>query len=692
MSVALTSDSFDRADGALDTSTTDVFDGGSALTWADTSSPARWAILSNLARSTTESAVTVDVGQAAMRVTATLTQAPDSLTYLGIVAAADTSGTPAWYAALAFRLQWTLPYTLRLVRLQDGDEDILYTTVPRNHTVGWGSVIGLNVNGARVSLLLDGETIYTYTDGSPLVGTEAGMLRTVDGDAFGRLNDFRVDVPGAYLTSTVGTDATIRGSIGAQIVSAVVVTTSVAAVAYGQLVTTAEATTTIAGTQPPRTFALAGVRRGPIAYGPTVATSTAPNALDVASFRAPDLVTSVVNLDRSFARRWQDQLNEPGSGSIELLNADADLSSIADGDIVRFTLYGWAAFAMIVREREQTTIAEGEESAQRTKLSGPGHLATLDTALVYPSRGVASLPIEEDRVFSWAAPDFDDSAWDTATALIQQGGVGAYWENLPADWPDPEAWWIWANVPNALEWAPAGSCYFRTTFTVPADGISKLAYLATFDAKGELYVDGQLIASGDYGVEPDVNIYSGVIDMSAGDHTVAIWCENDIDPEGDQIHNPGGVLFTGYGADAAGQWVSKVPIVHTDSTWRILAYPPAPPGMTVGEILRHVIAEAQARGALAGVTLAFDDDVDSDGDAWPVLAEVSTKVGTDVLTFVRELTASYVDVWMSPASYRLYAWLQDGRGEVRAISYHAPTDPDDPTSGNLTTLTHRRAR
>ncbi len=150
--------------------------------------------------------------------------------------------------------------------------------------------------------------------------------------------------------------------------------------------------------------------------------------------------------------------------------------------------------------------------------------------------------------------------------------------------------------------------------------------------------------------------------------------------------NPGGVLVAIYVQDE----VPSDLIVHTNHAWRVVAYPDEPPGMSVGEVIRHVKREASRRGndLVDNLTLKFTDKVDSAGRPWPIVADIASKVGTDYLTFLLELTAKYADIWMAPGTLDLYAWIKGERAKVRAVTLHAPTDPDDPLSGNLYELSH----
>jgi hypothetical protein len=53
------------------------------------------------------------------------------------------------------------------------------------------------------------------------------------------------------------------------------------------------------------------------------------------------------------------------------------------------------------------------------------------------------------------------------------------------------------------------------------------------------------------------------------------------------------------------------------------------------------------------------------------------------------MSATYIDFWMKPGTTTLYAWNKGGRGIVRSTSFHTPTDPNDPSTGNLIALTQK---
>lgn len=450
-----------------------------------------------------------------------------------------------------------------------------------------------------------------------------------------------------------------------------------------------------------QTIVAAPAVRGPVAFGPHQAeiagTVHPPLAAYVVTRTDPAGV--VVELDQSFTKTLYDQLNEPGSASIKLFNDDPDLALIGDSDMVRLSIHGQAALTMLVQDIERISVARGEEAEQVTTIGGPGHLAILEEALVYPSRGVSSRPVEEDRLFSWPSFDYDDSAWVGASVI--PGGPGGIYHGNP--WVHEEEWnliaptasWIWAHQAlDNWEHPGPGYCYFRQRLTLDEDA-AQLAIYCAADDQARVYFDGQHLIDTDFMGGTSGEIYNAVVlDVSAGEHVIAVEARNGFGPDdpfdADPFHfNPAGVLVSVNPLSTDGTVGSS--ILTTDGGWVMVEYPPFAPGMTPGEAMRHCIAEAQTRGALVGVTLGFTDEADSDGSPWPLVGDISTKVGTDVLTFFRELSATYIDMWMSPASLTLHAWRRDSRGSVKDVALHSPTDADDPATGNLLVLEHRRS-
>lgn len=441
-----------------------------------------------------------------------------------------------------------------------------------------------------------------------------------------------------------------------------------------------------------RTIAVAGAVRGPIVGGPLI---TRPGEV-IAPMRAllyvrPQLNTLITELDHGWGHTFQDRLNDIGTGSITLANDDTDLTPIwTNSCAIRFEIEGRAAMTILVDGIDHVAIDEGEEHDQVTTLTGYTNIGILQEAVVYPSRGVGVKPYEDNRLFSWPSPEYDDSRWGYAAEVAAYTDPGTYWTNNVDDWPADSAYWIWAHLPDAVEWAPAGNCYLRRTFTIPADqGIESARICAVLDAEGDIYFDGMLQLSASYDAEP-VPTWTSDLEVTPGEHTVAVRCANDVDPEADEIHNPGGILFAIYGINRVGEFTGG-PLIVSDHDWRIVEYPPVAPGMTAGTVIRLAVNEAQTRGCYPEVRLAFDDFVDSAGAPWPIIeGGVSTKIGTSTWVFIgEEMASTYVDVWMSPGDFTLYAWLHGTRGQDSGVTLTPSTESG---FGNLRGLVHKVTR
>lgn len=84
-------------------------------------------------------------------------------------------------------------------------------------------------------------------------------------------------------------------------------------------------------------------------------------------------------------------------------------------------------------------------------------------------------------------------------------------------------------------------------------------------------------------------------------------------------------------------------------------------GFQIAAVLIRMVREAKARGCLSYVSLAFDQSVDSDGDAWPDDTEVtrySVPIGITLTELVTMLRAKGLRIEMD-ASFRIHAWPDD---------------------------------
>lgn len=237
----------------------------------------------------------------------------------------------------------------------------------------------------------------------------------------------------------------------------------------------------------------------------------------------PDTPYEVIaTLDNSMSRSFQDVPSGIGSGTVEIMNTDPQLSLLSEELALRFRIKGRAASQMLVEVLTRATRAQGEEAEQSTIVTGRSIVAILEEAVVYPGRGPATLPIEDNRIFNFANVDYDDSGWGSSSVIDFQGTSSLFnWRGLPARWPAPSAGWIWAPG-STTTLAPAGTCYFRKWFNIPP-GVSQITLFLAIDDDGELWFDGQQVVD----IVGFSEYRSVTIPVTPGSHLLAVKASND---------------------------------------------------------------------------------------------------------------------------------------------------------------------
>lgn len=391
--------------------------------------------------------------------------------------------------------------------------------------------------------------------------------------------------------------------------------------------------------------------------------------------------TLLGKLGGSLARQWRDALDDTGSFSLEIparkddgtISADAALA--VPDRIVRFELDGVVRFAGIIGPFDRASIDEVEEPTQNIKLTGPGVLALLGDAVVFPELGVGrSSPPQ--RYFNFASSNFDHSGWGAAHQIKLQSDqtfppplAAGQWtqadgHSAPASWPDPTAYWIWgqAQPASGSPLQPIGDCYFWDTFTLAAAKDLKL--FVTADDGFELYLDGALVAAQTkefmWGTTQTADLF-----LDAGTHHVAIKGTNINRPS--PTTNVAGVIGSIMEVTGGGSGVGAV-VWNTSAAAKAVAYPAAAPTMTPGQILEVLIDEAHARGALPGITYDFSASLDSHGSAWTTPVDVSFPVQTSYLDVAKVLVGLAIDIRMDPATLVLSAFNKATMGSATGLS------------------------
>lgn len=399
-------------------------------------------------------------------------------------------------------------------------------------------------------------------------------------------------------------------------------------------------------------------------------------------------------LNESFARVWQETLNDSGTGSITLPNSDAALATLSYDDAIRFWLDGAPVFTMLVESWDTETIAPTEDVDQVTTIKGRGAGSLLDEIIVYPEGGVNRRPVGDDRLFFFGQTPFDDSGWQFATVQAVYGATTPNWNSLegvkaPAGFPDDAAGYLWNNLGTVND-APEGTVYFRGAFTLAAATQTRI--YASGDNTWKLWLDGTEILGGEEGTTWLNTHETEVFNLSAGPHLLAAKVTNTPPYVDDLGAHPNPAFFIATVVSVNGSDGSETPYFRTDGSWRVTNYLTAAPPVTAGEILNILLAEGAARGCVVPA-VTYSKTNDSDGAAWGAtgtaggpIYEFTVPIGSSVHDAMRSLSDTYIDFRFRYGVFILDVWNKSG---------HLTSSPAvlvsgyvDTVNGNLTELRH----
>lgn len=399
--------------------------------------------------------------------------------------------------------------------------------------------------------------------------------------------------------------------------------------------------------------------------------------------------TFLSSLDTQQGVRFQDVLNAPGSGSLEIQLDDADAALLVPGTEIRCYLFGQVVFTWEVLQNPRITLhAQGEEAAQKKSVAGQGRAILLDKAKVYPARGVGNTVNAQHRLYTFASPDYPRAGtWGNAVSIVRAGTlydlravpieyttvvsgeenvVETVWVPAPNGWPIPDAEWIWGQLDTTI----VGNCYFRKEFFIGST--TQVAIIASADNFFTLYLDGTpILGEGD--IIHSWKDYKRVdLQLTAGWHTFGMIGTNA--PWPPEYDNPSAILAAICNLDQDGE-ILEPAIIASDATWEALPYPAEVPGWTPGEVMIDAIQEVQARGGLAGFTYDFTAANDSLGNPWPIMEGFSTPVGSSLLDMLTGLNEEgWVD-WRVKPGGKLFQMFNQGAIAVNSgITYEATGD------------------
>lgn len=369
---------------------------------------------------------------------------------------------------------------------------------------------------------------------------------------------------------------------------------------------------------------------------------------------------------------WQDQLDSDGAGTVTVDETTAQ----AGQHLLRFSLHGVAAYQAAIDSVDPVIVHSGEEHDQVVSLSGRGALSLLENAAVWqtsvaPSLGLNSRPISDVRYFNYAEVFLDDQYWGGAYATNPDYD-GANLFGRPkgmVDGTGSGAKWIW-GIPGGVP-VPGGYNYFRQYFDY--DGPPKVVRLeAAADDEVEIWIDGVPILE-------ITGVYAGnmkhtTFELTPGQHLVACRGRN-------RNALRAGIIWSIGTTDSRGRFLEV--IAHSVSGQvsqfepgqvygcASLAYPPEPPGFTIGRAWRILFIESQERGEIPYIGDTIDEEVDYNGTPWGLTSELSVRLDQSLLDVARMWGETYWDIVMSPGTLDPIACLKGQLGSDVPVTWNA---------------------
>lgn len=378
----------------------------------------------------------------------------------------------------------------------------------------------------------------------------------------------------------------------------------------------------------------------------------------------PTNTTLVANLyttgygitEGSFSR----PMNAPGAGSVAVVSGHPSVAQLTPGRVVRISSAEGVEQCFTIDDKPNAPVrVEGGDLV--VAASGDGLLSRWREAVVAPWIGVDDFPKSSVRMFNWSSPGLDVSAWsDTVYAHSRSTSN----PQRPIAWLDEIAEWI--GPATEASSMTAGYWYLHAQFTLASD--TQIVFPFSADDEMVVALDGVTLIDEQPEFPAKVWWYTyraGVM-VPAGTHTYRVRVNNVLGP----------TAFIGAAWESDGTtsgdpvWLTNSdPMESFSLDWKCLAFPASQPGFTAGAIIRILLEEAQARGELTGWTLDFDDDVDSDGNTWPVIPEFSCRVGDSLYQVLDKLAGTWIDMAAGDSGLVLKAWDKSvGQGTATAVT------------------------
>jgi hypothetical protein len=127
--------------------------------------------------------------------------------------------------------------------------------------------------------------------------------------------------------------------------------------------------------------------------------------------------------------------------------------------------------------------------------------------------------------------------------------------------------------------------------------------------------------------------------------------------------NTAGFILTGLELDASGK--DGAVVIRTNTNWQVSSIEPF---WRPAQIVRHLTQEAAERGVFRLNRITFGYNVSSPTNGtWSTEADLTLKVGSDMLTVLEDMVDLGHDFWLNPVTLRLDAWEQRGTNKRTSV-------------------------
>jgi hypothetical protein len=397
---------------------------------------------------------------------------------------------------------------------------------------------------------------------------------------------------------------------------------------------------------------------------------------------SPDAATMLATLDGASGKQFTRELSELGAGRFAIARSDpkATASVLAIGNLVKFRVGGTHRHAIWIEEPATVVVSTGEEGGEEIRIDGRGALAYLERAAVYPP----VWPTAAASIVAWSSADNGSTG---TTSLVVPRPTGAAAGDVvviavTCVGAAPSTPVGWARIRNVTEGTLcvavyrarllAGSAASTTFFwsaATRATGAAVALRNATSDdttwgisdtsGSGTAVklpsvsvglVDGVLLGiaavAASTTVAPGAGLTEAVDRAATGRTLEAAWRLNPA------LGDTGDLTAT---AGVSAGWIGLQVVVPSTASADASF-----DGATFGAVLLTLIDAAKARGALPALTVDFTAAVDSHGQPWPDVHDLSFHIGTSLLEVWRHLVTLGLEGGMTPG-LRLQAFVDAAR-------------------------------